>query len=211
MIPNILNEISHCYSAGIGGHISFEKNLSQYQIDSFGADGNIEELPENLPNYNFTKKNIGLVNDSKNIRFETWINSNTPSNNSLIGQIDIEGEEYNLILDTPNKTFEKFKIIVIEFHNLNKIDNKIIYNLYYKSISKILLNFNICHLHINNAEKPIKIKGINIPPLIEITFLRKDFYNDKLKQIELPNKLDSKNLLNKKDYNFDENWKKLII
>ena len=54
--------------------------------------------------------------------------------------------------------------------------------------------------------------GINIPPLIEITFLRKDFYNDKLKQIELPNKLDSKkNLLNKKDYNFDENWKKLII
>lgn len=211
LIPNILNEICYCYSAGIGKNINFEKDLSKYRINSFGADGTIKELPENIPNYNFIKKNIGFTDDEKNIRFETWVSSNTDNNNSLIAQIDIEGGEYNLILDTPLKTFEKFKVIVIEFHNFSNISNKIIYDFYYKSINKILIKFNICHLHINNAEKPIKINGIRIPPLLEITFLRKDFYKDELKSVRLPNKLDSKNLVNKKDYNFDKNWMNLII
>ncbi len=210
LVPNILSEISFCYSAGIGKNIDFEKDLLNHNIVVFGADGNIDKLPEDIKNYNFTNKNIGLINNEKNIRFETWINSNENNDDSLIGQIDIEGAEYNLILDTPINIFKKFKIIVIEFHNLSKIDGKIIYDLYFKSLEKLLTTFNICHIHLNNAEKPIKIKGINIPPLIEVTFLRKDLYKGDLKKIEIPNKLDAKNLSTKENFHFDENWIKII-
>lgn len=210
LIPNILHEIKYCYSAGIGKNISFEKDLCNYNINSFGADGNIDKLPHSLENYIFLKKNIGIIDNEKNIRFETWVNSHTPNEDSLIGQIDIEGGEYSLIADTPIKIFEKFKILIIEFHNLSKIDSKIIYDLYYKSLKKLLTKFNICHVHLNNAEKPIKIKGIKIPPLIEVTFLRKDLYEGELKKIEIPNKLDAKNVSTKENFNFDEDWLKII-
>ena len=72
-------------------------------------------------NYNFLKKNICVSDDEKNIRFETWVNSNASNSNSLIGQIDIEGGEYILIIDTPLNVLKKFKVLVIEFHNLNLI------------------------------------------------------------------------------------------
>ena len=93
----------------------------------------------------------------------------------LLVKLILRGGEYILIIDTPLNVLKKFKVLVIEFHNLNLISNRINYNLYLNVFKKILSIFNICHLHINNSEKPINIKGINIPPVIEFTFLRKDF------------------------------------
>ena len=61
-------------------------------------------------------------------------------------------------------------------------------------------------MHINNAEQPIKIKNIYVPPLIEITFLRKDFYNGDLQQVVIPNNLDEKNVVKNSDIKFDKNW-----
>lgn len=210
LVPNILSEIEFCYSAGIGNNIDFEKDLIKNKIYSFGADGSIENIPKEIENYNFLKKNIGIINNENNIRFEDWINKNTPESKSLIGQIDIEGGEYNLIIDTPIVIFKKFKILIIEFHNLSKINNKIIYDNYFSCFEKLLKIFKICHIHINNAEKPIKVRGIEIPPLLEITFLNKDFYTNNNRNFEIPNKLDNKNVEIKKDVKFDKNWIKNI-
>ena len=68
------------------------------------------------------------------------LNSNASNSNSLIGQIDIEGGEYNLIIDTPLNVLKKFKILVIEFHNLNLISNKINCNFYLSCSLKNLIN-----------------------------------------------------------------------
>ena len=210
LVPNIIHEISSCFSAGIGNNISFEKDLINRKISVFGADGTLDSLPEVQKNYNFLKKNICICDDEENIRFETWVNLNASNSNSLIGQIDIEGGEYNLIIDTPLNVLKKFKILVIEFHNLNLISNKINCNFYLSVFKKILSIFNICHLHINNSEKPINIKGINIPPVIEFTLLRKDFYGNNFQSISIPHKLDQRNLINKDDYFFDKTWLKII-
>jgi len=211
LVPNILKQIKFCYSAGIGNNIKFEKDLLKYKIISYGADGTIEDIPEKIENYDFLKKNIGIVNDKTTIRFEDWINQNTQDDNSLIGQIDIEGGEYNLIIDTPLETFKKFKVLIIEFHNLSKINNKIVYDNYFSCFDKILKIFNICHIHINNAEKPIKVRGIQIPPLLEITFLNKNFYlGENKNEINIPNELDNKNIENKDDFQFDIHWMKNI-
>ena len=106
----------------------------------------MDSLPEVQKNYNFLKKNICISDDEENIRFETWVNLNASNSNSLIGQIDIEGGEYNLIIDTPLNVLKKFKILVIEFHNLNLISNKINCNFYLNVFKKIYLIF----VNINN-------------------------------------------------------------
>ena len=37
--------------------------------------------------------------------------------------MDIEGSEYPVILDTPSDTLNKFRIMIIEFHDLDLIFN----------------------------------------------------------------------------------------
>ena len=93
--------------------------------------------------------------------------------------------------------FKKFKI-------------KIIYDFYLSALKKILVNFNVCHIHINNAEGQTKIRNIQIPHLLEITFLRKDYYNSDFKKVSIPNLLDNKNVLKKDNVNFDKNWIDII-
>jgi hypothetical protein len=208
VVPDILDEIKYCYSAGVGKNISFEKFLLKYDIKSYGADGTINSPPEKIKDYKFLKKNIGIINNNNSIRFEDWINLDSKNETSLIGQIDIEGGEYNLIIDTPLDTLKKFKILVIEFHYLSKINSKILYKYFFDSFTKILNIFEICHIHINNAESQVKIKGIKIPPLLEITFLRKDFYDqNQFENVIIPHKLDQNNIQNNKTENFDKYWK----
>lgn len=205
LIPNIMSQIDYCFSAGIGSNIQFEKDLLKYDIKSFGADNSVNKLPSEVRHYSFLKKNISSVNDQNNITFENWVNDYR-LNDNLIGQIDIEGGEYNLILNTPNHIFKKFKIIIFEFHNVQKISDSITYEFYFNALKKLLENFNICHVHINNAEKFTKIRNIEIPHLLEVTFLRKDFYKGDLKKIELPHHLDRKNVPSKTEIKFDNNW-----
>ena len=181
LVPDILDQIDICFSAGIG-----------------------------VTNYSFLRKKISSFNDNNNITFERWVKNQNIIDDNLICQIDIEGDEYNLVLDTPNEVFKKFKVLVIEFHNLHKINDEIVYNFYINVFKKILENFNICHIHVNNAENQTKIRGIKVPHLLEITYLRKDFYKSDFKEVKIPNNLDRKNVLNNDDVNFDKNWIDII-
>ena len=210
LVPDILDQIDICFSAGIGDNIQFEKNLSKYNIKSFGIDHTIQDLPEKVTNYSFLRKKISSFNDNNNITFERWVKNQNIIDDNLICQIDIEGDEYNLVLDTSNEVFKKFKVLVIEFHNLHKINDEIVYNFYINVFKKILENFNICHIHVNNAENQTKIRGIKVPHLLEITYLRKDFYKSDFKEVKIPNNLDRKNVLNNDDVNFDKNWIDII-
>lgn len=211
LVPNILEKINFCFSAGVGGNIEFEKDLLKYKIKSFGADSTVDGPPEIVNEYTFLKKNINTFNDNQNITFEKWIKDQNIYDENLIGQIDIEGDEYNLILSTPSEILKKFKILIFEFHYIHKIQDKIIYNLYVSAFKKILKDFNICHLHINNAEKQSKIRNIEIPHLLEVTFLNKNCYSEELKKATIPHILDNKNIPSKDNVNFDKNWLDIII
>ena len=109
LVPNILEKIEFCFSAGVGKNIDFEKDLLKYNIKSFGCDLSVDNPPEELRGYNFLKKNINSINDKNNITFEKWVNDQNISNDNLIGQIDIEGAEYNLILNTPDEILKNLE------------------------------------------------------------------------------------------------------
>ena len=74
-----------------------------------------------LTNKNFivpdVKEQDNYISCNSNVRSELVVPLFFEGRN--IGQIDIEGGEYNLIIDTPLNVLKKFKILVIEFHNLN--------------------------------------------------------------------------------------------
>lgn len=112
----------------------------------------------------------------RNIRLEKqWINNNSATSifhacpyNTLL-KCDIEGGEYD-ILDCIIRNSEKFHIIVIEIHDINKNLKKI-----EAFTKKIKESFYLIHLHTNNSSSIDKNK---IPEVAELTFARKSSIMD---------------------------------
>jgi hypothetical protein len=192
LVPNILKEIEYCYSPGVGLSTKFEDHLLfDYNIKSFTADGTIKN-----PNskHIFLEKNIGIESDDKEITLKSWIESNTPNNKNLILQMDIEGQELEVLLSTHSDILALFKIMIIEFHDFIEIRTKLGLRLYKALFEKLLKTHTIYHIHPNNMQGQILIKGIYFPKIIEIGFVKSTLIKQKRNlNYKLPHKLDVKN------------------
>jgi hypothetical protein len=190
LIPDILNQINYCYSPGVGESLKFEDDLNnKYNIICYAADGMIKK-PNTI--HNFLNKNIGLENSDTTIKLESWVDLN--ANDNLMLQMDIEGSEIAVLLNTPKNILKKFKIMVIEFHNFIDIRTKLGMMIYNTLFEKILEDHVICHGHPNNMGGQILINGIKIPRIIEFTFINKNLIKKKGKiNYTLPHSLDIKN------------------
>ena len=199
LVPNILNEIKVCFSPGTGNNTQFEKDLINRNIKTFLADGTINEKDIQLDNFHFTKKNLASYDSEKTITLENWVNDNAKDSTNLLLQMDIESSEYEVVHATSEECLKKFKIIVIEFHYIEKINNHYFYENFNNTINKLLLNFEISHIHANNCQGTYSINGIILPTAIEVTFLRKDLCRYKKNINFFPHKLDQRNIINLPD------------
>ena len=204
LVPNILDKIDFCISPGVDKTVSFEKQLlKDYNIKSFLLDHTVDENEKFLKDFDFTKKKLSILSNKDEISLEDFYNQKikNKSNNGIL-QIDIEGDEYKVLLSTPDNILKNFKILIIEFHDLDRINNKFNYSIINSLIDKLLQNFEICHIHPNNFSKKINFyKNVSIPEIMEVSFLRKDLILVKEKIRNLPHSLDSKNVPEKEDIN----------
>jgi hypothetical protein len=82
---------------------------------------------------------------------------------------------------------------VIEFHALDYLFNKFGFNIINNTFQKLLKDYKVVHIHPNNCCGVVSKKNIEIPRIMEFTFLRKDRI-DKVSQVkDFPHKLDVKN------------------
>ena len=200
LVPNDLEGIKYCYSPGVSNNSDFEDQLATYGIECFLADYSVDGPAKENPLFQFTKKFLGNKNDTKTIRLETWIKENK-SDDEMLLQMDIEGAEYQVILDTPSEILRKFRILVIEFHGFNKLAHTHSFDLISSTFYKLLKDFRVVHVHANNCCKAVKVSGVEIPPVMEFTFLRKNRFLKSDNEIKLPHRLDQKNLSQHKEVN----------
>jgi len=193
LVPDDLVGLDCCFSPGVALTSSFEEDLANRGIRSFMADYSVEKLPIENNLFFFKKKFIGLYNDDKFIRLEDWITENRNSTQDCILQMDIEGYEYLVLNNTPLSILSNFRILVIEFHNLELLHTKESFPLLNGTFKRLLEIFSIVHIHPNNSSLPYKFKNFSIPSTMEFTFLRKDRF--KLSNLEksFPHKLDRDN------------------
>ena len=140
--------------------------------------------------FHFDKKFLGNKNDEKFIRLVDWVMSNTNDNSDLILQMDIEGAEYEVIIDTPKDVFKKFRIMAIEFHSLDMLFNKNAFKMVEAVFDRLSSDFTVVHIHPNNSRPIININSIDIPELLEFTFLRNDRVEMSDKKLRFPHELD---------------------
>jgi hypothetical protein len=206
LIPNDLDGITACFSPGVSAEAHLEEELARKGIRSFMADYSVDSSPIQNSLFDFEKKYIGLKPSETHMTLEDWVNRKVSNDIDMILQMDIEGEEYDVIFDTANEAFKKFRIIVIEFHKLDILLDKYGYQIINTAFNKLLKNFSIVHIHPNNNVPPVKYRGYEFPPFMEFTFLRKDRINNWVYTEKFPHHLDSVNVPSKPDFPLPKCW-----
>lgn len=72
--------------------------------------------------------------------------------------------------------------MTIEFHRMGNLRNKKHLKKVTEIFAKLLLDFEIVHIHPNNAASVLEYGGLKIPRIMEFTFLRKDRVSSKYPQ-----------------------------
>lgn len=97
----------------------------------------------------------------------------TTKYNNIFLKIDIEGGEYPWLLQLDETQLDKFKQIVIEFHGITCDGWDCSYNDKVKCLEKLSNTHYIIHAHGNNCGSVI----INIPDVIQLTYVNKKYFN----------------------------------
>lgn len=209
LVPNDLEGIKACFSPGVDAESSFEIDCLKRGMQVFLADNSIEKpnIDPTKYKYNFIKKHIGTTSNDDLITLTKWISeSNIELTQDILLQMDIEGAEYHSLLTTDDNLIKRFRIILIEFHYLEKLWNKDFFSIAEPVFNKLLSTHTCVHIHPNNCSGIYKYKGVKIPNVLEFSFIRKDRITSKEFQNQFPHKLDSDNLKNKSSIILPNNW-----
>ena len=206
LVPDDLDGIRTCFSPGVSDTANFELELAQAGINCYLADYSVEKSPIEHPNFDFKKKFIGTIKDEVFMTLEGWIIEKGTQEADSILQMDIEGAEYFAILTTPLSVIKKFRIIVIEFHDMNNLLDPKVFPYISATFDKLRQDFSVVHIHPNNASDAINFQGINLWPTMEFTFLRKDRIVTSTNRSDFPHKLDADNAPNKLTSILSQEW-----
>tara|TARA_A100000164_G_C21929195_1_gene784694 strand:+ start:370 stop:1170 length:801 start_codon:yes stop_codon:yes gene_type:complete len=207
LIPDDIKDIEYCFSLGVGKSSAFELHLAEMGIKSFITDYSVDKLPVENSNLIFDKKFVNSYNSDRTITFMDWKEKYLKNyNKDMIMQMDIEGDEYKVLLDIPQSELKKFRIMVIEFHFLTRLFDFHSNQFIYSCLRKILEEFYVVHIHPNNHSPVLKKNNVEIPHYLEITFLRKDRVDNFKFASRFPHPLDIKNCKDKPDIVLPKSW-----
>ena len=138
---------------------------------------------------------------------DNWVDAALQENTSeLILQMDIEGSEYEALLSASEALLQRFRIIVIEFHHLDELWNKVFFKLANSVFNKITQTHTCLHIHPNNYASKIVLDNLEIPNVMEFTFLRNDRISESAWATKFPNMLDKPNASDRPDIVLPKCW-----
>ncbi len=209
LVPRDLGGISACFSPGVNNEASFESDLLiNHGIPSHLADFSVDRPPEYAREKSFEKKFLGAYSSEAYISLEDWVCKYEGGRDSfdLILQMDIEGAEYEVILSTPLSILRRFRVVIIEFHDFQQIGHPQFFKLVSATLGKLFQLFYPVHIHPNNCGSPRNVNGVLVPPVFEMTLIRKDRCCVTGYQKTFPHMLDRPNLADRPDFELPVNW-----
>lgn len=210
LVPDDLEDIKACFSPGVSDEAGFELAFARQGVPCFLADASVPEEPVKHENIFFDRLFLGPISDSnKFISLQDWVEQKSIGDGDLVLQMDIEGAEYDVLNSAPTELLKRFRLIAIELHNFEFIlTNELSAQRFKGFLLTLLEHFEVVHIHPNNNRRPVFHKGVEIPPVIEMTLLRKDRFLGKQARVPvtLPHPLDSDNSPRRKHLTFSKDW-----
>jgi hypothetical protein len=180
----------------------FELDLAGRGIPSYLADASVESSPVQHAMLHFEPLWLGSFDDpdTNTISLDSWVARHAPVDGAdagdLLLQMDIEDAEWATLTTTSDATLARFRIIVIEFHDLESLVSRKGFDymgLVFRRLNRL---FSVVHIHPNNSRPVEVLNGVPIHPVIEFTLLRRDRITREEPAIKCPHPLDARNVLN---------------
>lgn len=209
LAPDDLEGISVSVSPGVSTEVGFDLAMAERGMEIYMADASVEGPPVQHPRFHFYKKFLDVFDDEHNMRLDTLCDEIAQEHaGDRILQMDIEGAEYRVLLDASDEVLRSFRIMMIEFHHLDRMFAAFPLKTIRATFQKLLRFHRIVHIHPNNVCKP-RVRGdIAIPPVMEFTFYRKDRAEpDKGRKLQFPHPLDRNNVPHVQGYTLPDCWR----
>ena len=208
LVPDDLEGIEYCFSPGVSSTIDFENHLAALNIKSFLADYSVDGPPFDRAEFTFDKKFLGANNSDKFFTLQFWRDKHLAKySGDLLLQMDIESSEFQVILSTPDTVLNDFRIMVIEFHHLDRLFDRFAFRYLLKPcFEKLLTNFCVAHMHPNNCCGSVRAAGIEIPTVSEFTFYNRKRIAGLKERQDFPHVLDRDNVSTKKSLYLPKIW-----
>lgn len=220
LLPNDLNGVTDCFSPGVNGIKHFEDELAiSYSIRSHMIDASCSEADFETPLIDGLQDFKPLWLDTHcsehSVTLAAWMdNSVSPQAKDCILQMDIEGAEYRNILATDDEVLGRFRIIVMELHEVPYalLEPLLFLGIMEPFLQKLDKQFICIHAHPNNYYRDVLIPAplVRVPRLLELVFLRRDRYlmNQSRRNlpVALPHHLDIVNVPDRPPLHLDSYW-----
>lgn len=195
LIPDDLVGLQYCFSPGVSGTSDFEDHLATLNIKSFLADYSVDSPPISRPEFTFDKKFLGATDHEPFFTLASWKDKYLQGySGDLLLQMDIEGSEYQVLLSTTDQLLAQFRILVIEFHFLDRLFDQFCFDILSSCFTKILDSFYVVHIHPNNSRGSVRKGDIEVPRVMEFTFINKRRVGCTKPQTVFPHRLDMPNI-----------------
>ena len=206
LVPDDLEGVKACFSSGCGNAFGFELDCHRRGMQVYMVDGSVEELANLSANMHFMPKylmtkvertDVHLSDFKKGcITLPKWLNqTGLKTEDDLLLQMDIGGFEYDILLAQSRDLLNRFRIMTIEFHALDLLCIESFRAEVEQLFLKLLKTHDIVHIQPNHKpQKLILVNGIEMPMLLEITFLRKNRMRKKKVATRFPHPLDPLNV-----------------
>lgn len=205
LLPDDLEDVVACFSPGVSDSASFEEALAERGIRSFMADGSVSSPPSANDLFDFEPVFLGVTSRPGWTTLGDWVDRKAPAGDLML-QMDIEGAEWTVLAQADADLLRRFRIIVLELHGLHALHQRFTLPAVEDVWRKVLDDFVVVHLHVNNHEFPFTYWGMEIPPALEVTLLRRDRVVSEDATAVLPHPLDVPNSRHMPDFAVPTAW-----
>lgn len=172
LMPDDLDGVTACVSPGVAGECGFDEEMASRGMDVLMADASVSGPPIPHPRFQFTPKFLDIWSSDHTMTIEEL--SGSAAAGDLLLQMDIEGAEYRVLAAMPEALLRRFRIMVIEFHELDAMFSQFGFKLLEPVFEKLTAFHSVVHIHPNNCIDPVKRYSLTVPPVMEFTFYRND-------------------------------------
>lgn len=207
VVPSNIFELQVCFSPGVGPTCEFEMALATAGIRSYCCDGSIEKMPEEHELINFENQYLSAYPKDNHLTLEAWVESKLSLGERACLQMDIEGDEWEILCNSSRELLTRFDVLIIEFHDFHQILSTQHRKLYSSVLEKLHSSFAVLHFNPNNYGFIFTPNCKTwIPSCFEITLLNKKLLQKS--EQDLATRKSATNLMRKRN---DKYWFKYPV
>jgi hypothetical protein len=175
VMPSLALGTTAVLSIGIGDQVSFDEELAGRGAVVHQYDHTIPGAPKAHPNFRFHGLGWGETDEGPLRTLATMMRGIDWSAAKLpILKFDTEGAEWGCLAAAASEDLARFAVIAGEFHGFHNLVHRPVHDAMRAVFEKIRRTHLPVHLHANNATGIRLVLGVPVPPLLEITFVRRD-------------------------------------